>query len=101
MVNEIITVQRIAKNALGTSDQRLRLRQDGSLIASAAARRAFAAGYGDFRPAAGAGSRFPGRLVVCVWSDRSAADRVGRVVSALDSGQYGVFGGSANETALD
>ncbi len=38
---------------------------------------------------------------VSVRSDRSAADRVGRVVSALDSGQYGVFGGSANETALD
>jgi hypothetical protein len=41
------------------------------------------------------------RSLVSVRSDRSAADRVGRVVSALDSGQYGVFGGSANETALD
>jgi hypothetical protein len=49
----------------------------------------------------GMGDHMPDFLTVSVRSDRSAADRVGRVVSALDSGQYGVFGGSANETALD
>ena len=40
-------------------------------------------------------------MIVSVRSDCSAADRVGRIVSALDSGHYGVLGGSAHETALD
>ena len=37
---------------------------------------------------------------VSVRSGRSAADRVGLVVSALDSGHYGVRCGAAGEAAL-
>ena len=44
-----------------------------------------------------------GRLmsIVSLRPDCSAADRVGRIVSALDGGHYGVLGGSTHETALD
>ena len=42
-----------------------------------------------------------GPIMVSVRSDCTAADRVGRIVSTLDSGHYGVLGGSADETALD
>jgi len=38
---------------------------------------------------------------VSVRPDCAAADRVGLIVSALDSGHYGVMGGSAHEAALD
>ena len=41
------------------------------------------------------------RNSVSVRPDCPAWDRVGRVVSALDSGHYGVLGGSAHEAALD
>jgi hypothetical protein len=39
-------------------------------------------------------------MIVSVWSGRSAADGVGRIVSALDSGHYGVLCGAAGEAAL-
>ena len=38
---------------------------------------------------------------VTVRSRCPAAQRVGRIVSALDSGHYGVLGGAEDETALD
>ena len=40
-------------------------------------------------------------LTVSVRRDCPAADRVGRIVSTLDSGHCGVLGGSADEAALD
>ena len=40
-------------------------------------------------------------IIVTVRSRRSAAYRVGQIVSALDGGHYGVLGGSADKTALD
>ena len=39
--------------------------------------------------------------IVTVRPDCSAAERVGGIVSALDSGHFGVLGGSADEAALD
>ena len=40
-------------------------------------------------------------LIVSVRPRCPAADRVGGIVSALDSGHFGVLGGSADEAALD
>ena len=39
-------------------------------------------------------------LIVTVRPDCSASDWVGRLVSAMDSGHYGVAGGASNEAAL-
>ena len=48
----------------GKSDQRVRLRRDGSVIALSVARWGLVAGYRGFRPAGGAGWRFSGRLLL-------------------------------------